>query len=57
MIVNWIREHVEAGLIEMRQIPDEVNVADVLTKIITGKSFKTKARRLLGSELILDPSG
>ena len=57
MIVNWIREHVEAGLIELRQIPDEANVADVLTKIITGKSFKTKAGRLLGSELILDPSG
>ena len=55
MIVNWIRECVEAGLIELRQIPDEANDADVLTKIVTGRSFKTKAGRLLGSEMILDP--
>ena len=47
MIVNWIREFVEAGLIELRQIPDEANDADVLTKIVTGRSFKTKAGRLL----------
>ena len=56
MIINWIREHVEAGLIELRQIPDEANDADVLTKIITGRPFRTKARRLLGSESVLDPS-
>ena len=46
---------VEAGLIELRQIPDEANDADVLTKIITGRPFRTKARRLLGSESVLDP--
>ena len=55
MIVNWIRENVEAGLIELRQIPDEANDADVLTKIVTGRPFRTKARRLLGSESVLDP--
>ena len=49
-------KQVEAGLIELRQIPDEANDADVLTKIITGRPFKTKARRLLGSEMVLDPS-
>ena len=40
--------NVEAGLIELRQIPDEENDADVLTKIVTGRPFRTKARRLLG---------
>ena len=55
-IINWVREHVEAGLIELRQIPEEANDADALTKIITGRPFKTKARRLLGPEMILDPS-
>ena len=56
MIINWIREQVEAGLIELRQIPDEANDADVLTKIVTGRPFRTKARRLLGAELVLKDS-
>ena len=55
MMVNWIRENVEAGLIELRQIPDEANDADVLTKIVTGRPFRTKARRLLCSDSVLDP--
>ena len=55
MMVNWIRENVEAGLIELRQIPDEANDADVLTKIVTERPFRTKARRLLGSDSVLDP--
>ena len=55
MVINWIREQVEAGLIELRQIPDEANDADVLTKIVTGRPFRTKASRLLGSEVVLDP--
>ena len=55
MMVNWIRENIEAGLIELRQIPDEANDANILTKIVTGKPFRTKARRLLGSESVLDP--
>ena len=55
MMINWIRENVEAGLIELRQIPDEENDADVLTKIVTGRPFRTKARRLLGSDSVLDP--
>ena len=42
-------------LIELRQIPDEENDADVLTKIVTGRPFRTKARRLLGSDSVLDP--
>ena len=43
MMVNWIREQVE---------PDEENVADMLTKIITARPFRTKAARLLGNEVV-----
>ena len=36
----------------LQQIPDEENVADMLTKIITAKPFRTKAARLLGNEVV-----
>ena len=52
MIVNWIREHVQAGLIALEQIPEELNDADILTKIITARPFRTKAARLLGSNVV-----
>ena len=47
MVINWIREQVEAGL-----IPDEDNIVDMLTKIITARPFRTKAARLLGDEVV-----
>ena len=50
MLIAWIREQVEAGLITLQQIPDEENNADMLTKIITATPFKTKAGKLLGRE-------
>ena len=40
--LNWIREQVESGLIYLQQIPDEENVANMLTKIITARPFRTK---------------
>jgi hypothetical protein len=36
------------GLIELRKIPTESNVADMLTKLIVGKAFTIKAMHLLG---------
>jgi len=47
MLIEFIREQVE-GLIELQKIPTESNVADVLTKLIAGKAFTTKAMHLLG---------
>ena len=52
MAINWMREQVEAGLIELRQITDDQNNADVLTKIITGRPFRAKAERLLATRLV-----
>ena len=51
MAISWIREHVEAGLIQLQQIPDVDNRADILTKIITGMEFRRKAEDSLGSEI------
>ena len=49
MAISWIREQVEAGLIRLQQIPDVESRADILTKIITGMEFRSKAEDLLGS--------
>ena len=50
MVIAWIREQVEAGLIALQQIPEDKNDADMLTKIITATPFRSKAARLLGRE-------
>jgi hypothetical protein len=48
MLVHYIREQVAAGLIEISKVPTEENVADLLTKGLTGQSFLQKADHLLG---------
>jgi hypothetical protein len=48
MLVNFIREQVTAGLIELRKVATEDNHADLLTKPLMGKSFDDKANYLLG---------
>jgi len=48
MLIEFIREQVMEGLIELRKIPTKSNVADLLTKLIVGKSFTIKAMHLLG---------
>jgi hypothetical protein len=48
MLIEFIREQVMEGLIELQKIPTESNVADMLTKLIVGKTFTIKAMHLLG---------
>jgi hypothetical protein len=48
MLIEFVREQVMEGLIELRKIPTESNVADLLTKLIVGKTFTIKAMHLLG---------
>ena len=48
MLVHYVREQVIAGLIEIRKVDTKYNIADVLTKIVTGLEFTTKADLLLG---------
>jgi hypothetical protein len=48
MLIEFIREQVMEGLKELRKIPTESNVADLLTKLIVSKTFTIKAMHLLG---------
>ena len=48
MLIDFVREQVMEGLIELRKVPTKSNVADLLTKLIVGKSFTIKAMHLLG---------
>jgi hypothetical protein len=48
MLIEFIREQVMEGLIELRKIPTNSNVADLQTKLIVGRAFTIKAMHLLG---------
>jgi hypothetical protein len=48
MLINFIKEQVASGLIELRKVATEDNTADVLTKIVVGDDFREKAAKLLG---------
>ena len=48
MLVDWLREQISAGYLELVKIPSAENVADILTKIITGGEFSNKASLLCG---------
>ena len=49
MIINYVREQVERGYIELRKIKGEDNTSDILTKRVRTKDFRQKAKRLMGS--------
>jgi hypothetical protein len=48
MLVQWVRERIEYGYLELSKVLTIDNVADVLTKIITGGEYTRKAYLLLG---------
>jgi hypothetical protein len=48
MLINYIREKVEEGLIEFKKVASELNHSDVLTKRVVGQDFRYKAQGLLG---------
>ena len=52
MLVNYIREQVMTGLISISKVNTEDNLADILTKIVTGSQFIEKAEQLLGMQII-----
>jgi folate-dependent phosphoribosylglycinamide formyltransferase PurN len=51
MLVHYVKEQVEAGLIVVRKVPTAENLADILTKIVTGQTFVNKAQELLSNKL------
>jgi hypothetical protein len=48
MLIEFVWEQVMERLIELRKIANEANIADVLTKLIVGKTSTMKAMYLLG---------
>ena len=48
MILNYVREQVELGFIELRKIGTKENFIDVLTKIVIGRQFHLQAAALRG---------
>ena len=43
MLIHYVKEQVEAGLIMVKKVATEENLADIFTKILSGKSFLAKA--------------
>jgi hypothetical protein len=50
MLINYVREQVSLGLVEIRKILGTDNMADILTKKVRTKDFQSKAMRMLGEE-------
>jgi hypothetical protein len=48
MLVNYIKEQVEAGIIQLQKVDTLQNRADILTKIVVGNEFRRKSLELLG---------
>jgi hypothetical protein len=48
MLVHYIKEQIEAGVIEMHKVNTLDNRADILTKIVVGNEFRRKSLELLG---------
>ena len=57
MLVNFIKEQVLMGLIEVQKVPSKDNVADMLTKALDWKEFESKAARILGVDSLEPPVG
>ena len=48
MLINYIREKVQEGLINIKKIPSKENWADIYTKIVVGKEFTGTTDLILG---------
>ena len=49
MLTRFVKEQVEKGLIEIRKIAGEKNIANVLTKTITGREFNDSFNKIMGT--------
>ena len=52
MLVNYIKEQISSGLIQLSKVPTHENIADILTKIVVGDEFRRKALSLLGQSTL-----
>jgi len=51
MIINYVREQVQKGLITMSKISGMDNNADIHTKQVRSTAFKRKVQHILGEEV------
>jgi hypothetical protein len=51
MLVYYVKEQVERGVITIEYIQSEKNVADILTKGIFGRDFVYKRQKILGLQV------
>jgi hypothetical protein len=51
MLIHYIKEQIEAGLVELNKVNTLGNRADILTKIVVGNEFRRKSLELLGIEV------
>jgi hypothetical protein len=51
MLVYYVKEQVERGVISIEYIQSELNVADILTKGVFGRDFVYKRQRILGLQV------
>ena len=50
MLISYVKEQVEAGLIALHKVPTAENISDILTKIVVGSEYRAKALNLLGAQ-------
>ena len=48
MTIQYLREQVQSGLIQLKKIPTQKNIANVLTKIISAPEFFSSFHKIMG---------
>ena len=48
MVINYVKEQVEAGMVSINKVKGTENNADILTKKVRDKSYNTKSENIMG---------
>ena len=51
MVINYVREQVEAGLISINKVKGSLNNADILTKKIRDRTYPVKVNNIMGHSI------
>jgi len=54
MLIQYIREQVTLGLMEVNKIPGENNISNILTKIITSTEYFDSINKIMGTDASSD---